>query len=229
MVRLLISIAIRLAASAVGLLVADLVLDDLSVEWQAFVIAVAIFTLVEAIAEPAILKMAITNAPALRGSVALIATFVGLLVTDIVSDGFDISGVWTWVAATVIVWLGALLAALLLPVIFVKKAVENNNRRPVTESDARRGVRDQQLRRRSPALSTSSSDPLQGWCVRFVHDEPMNEHPMPSRRSGVPSYFLGRPNSVYLRRYASSVDHMSSVDRVFFIARRSENALGPAS
>jgi hypothetical protein len=59
---------------------------------------------------------------------ALIATFVGLVVTDVVSDGLSISGAWTWVLATIIVWLGALLAGLLLPVIFVKRRVQDDRR-----------------------------------------------------------------------------------------------------
>ena len=120
MIRLLISALIRLGASAVGLLVADLLLDDLSVEWEAFIIAVAIFTVVQVIVEPLIMKMALSTAPALRGSAALISTLVGLIVTDLVSDGLDISGFGTWVLATVIVWAGCLIAALTLPLIFLK-------------------------------------------------------------------------------------------------------------
>jgi putative membrane protein len=43
-------------------------------------------------------------------------------VTDAVSDGLDISGLLTWVLATVIVWAAALLAGFILPAIFVKRA-----------------------------------------------------------------------------------------------------------
>jgi putative membrane protein len=124
MIRLLISAAIRLGANAVGLLVADLVLDDMSVEWQSFIVAVALFTVVEVIIEPLIIRMALQSAPALRGGVALIATLIGLIVTDLVFDGFSISGAWTWVAATVIVWLGGLIAALILPLIFLRNRAD---------------------------------------------------------------------------------------------------------
>jgi hypothetical protein len=126
---LLVSAALHLAANAVALLVADLVLDDLSIPAASFILAVLIFTVVEVIAEPLILKMALTNAPALRGSVALITTFVGLLVTDLLSDGMSIAGAWTWVVATIIVWLGGLIASLLLPVIFVKRRVGDGGSR----------------------------------------------------------------------------------------------------
>jgi putative membrane protein len=124
MIRWLISLAIHLGANAVGLLVADLVLDDMSVEWESFIVAVAIFTLVEVILEPLFQRMALTTAPALRGSVALLTTVVGLIITDVIFDGFSISGFWTWVAATVIVWLGALIAALILPLIFLRNRAE---------------------------------------------------------------------------------------------------------
>jgi hypothetical protein len=64
----------------------------------------------------------------LLGGVALIATFVSLLITDLISDGFDIEGVGTWIAATVIVWLAALLAALILPFLGLKRFLENDRR-----------------------------------------------------------------------------------------------------
>ena len=92
-----------------------------SIEWSAFIMAVAIFTLVEVLAEPLLTKIALGSVPALRGSVALIATFVGLLVTDLVSDGLNIVGATTWILATIIVWLGGLLAGIILPMIFLEE------------------------------------------------------------------------------------------------------------
>ena len=46
MIRMLISTALALGANFVGLLIADLVLDDLSIQWEAYIFAVAFFTLV---------------------------------------------------------------------------------------------------------------------------------------------------------------------------------------
>jgi putative membrane protein len=126
MVRLLISAALHLAANAVGLVVASLFLDDMSISGAAFVIAVLIFTVVEVLAEPLLQKIAFKNVHALGGSVALVTTFIGLLITDIVSDGLTISGAWTWVLATIIVWLATLIAAIILPALFLKKAVADN-------------------------------------------------------------------------------------------------------
>jgi putative membrane protein len=125
-VRFLVAAAIQLVANAVGLLVANAVLDDVSVDGAAFVIAVAIFTGVEVLAQPLLTQIAIKHAGALVGSTSLIATLIGLVVTAIVSDGLQIDGALTWVLATVIVWAASLLAGLLLPVLFVKRAVADD-------------------------------------------------------------------------------------------------------
>lgn len=126
MVRLLASLMLNLLANAVGLIVASLILSGFSISGIAFVIAVGIFTIVEVIADPLITKIALTRVPALRGGVALITTFVGLLITSLVSDGIHISGVSTWVLATLIVWLFALIATLILPLIIFKKALNKS-------------------------------------------------------------------------------------------------------
>lgn len=124
MVRALLSALIHLVANVIGLLVAAAVLDDMSVSGGAFVIAVLIFTGVEVIVGPLIRQIAVRNAHALLGSTALVITFVGLVVTALISDGLDIDGLTTWVLATIIVWLAALIASVVLPFIFLKEAVD---------------------------------------------------------------------------------------------------------
>ncbi len=122
MVRLLVSGAIYLAANAAGLLVANAVLDDMSIDGSAFVTAVLIFTAVEVVARPLFTQIAIKHVGGLMGGTALIATLVGLIVTAWVSDGITIDGALTWALATVIVWAAALIAGLVLPVLLVKRA-----------------------------------------------------------------------------------------------------------
>jgi uncharacterized membrane protein YvlD (DUF360 family) len=56
----------------------------------------------------------------------LISTFVALLITDLLSDGLEISGAGTWIAATVIVWLASLLAVFILPYLGLKKYLEDH-------------------------------------------------------------------------------------------------------
>jgi hypothetical protein len=126
MVRLLVSLVLALLANTVGIFVASILLSGFSISGVAFVIAVAIFTLVEVIADPLITKIALTNVPALRGGVALVTTFVGLLITSIVSSGISISGLSTWVLAPLIVWLFALIATLVIPLFLFKKTLKKS-------------------------------------------------------------------------------------------------------
>ena len=129
MIRLLISAVLYLVANAIGLLVANALLDDVSIEAAAFVIAVVIFTAVEVVIQPLVTQIAMRHSRALLGSSALIATLIGLVVTTLVTDGMSIDGAVTWVLATVTVWAAALVAGLILPAIFVKTAVTNARQR----------------------------------------------------------------------------------------------------
>jgi putative membrane protein len=126
MIRLLVSFVIQLAANALGFIVAASILDKFEVSTTGFVVAVLIFTVVYAIAQPFFTQMALSKMTALRGATALVATLVGLIVTDLLLDSsdFSISGGATWLEATVIVWIVSLLGVLILPAIFVKKKVE---------------------------------------------------------------------------------------------------------
>jgi uncharacterized membrane protein YvlD (DUF360 family) len=57
--------------------------------------------------------------------VSLIATLVSLIITSAISDGLSISGIGTWIAASVIVWAASLLAAFILPFLGLKKYMED--------------------------------------------------------------------------------------------------------
>jgi putative membrane protein len=125
-VRLLARAVLYLIANSIGLLIAASVLDDMTLDGGAFVIAVLIFSAIEILTEPLLRQIAVTSAPVLLGSVALIATFIGLVLTTVISDGLSIDGAWTWVLATIIVWLATLLAGILLPLILFKKVLAEN-------------------------------------------------------------------------------------------------------
>jgi uncharacterized membrane protein YvlD (DUF360 family) len=126
MIRLVVRTAILLGANAVGLIVAAAVLDGMELDVTAFIVAVVIFTVALALMTPflaSVLRRNRSSASAL-GGVALIATLVSLIITDLLSDGLSIDGVGTWIAATVIVWIASLLAAFLLPYLGLKKYLE---------------------------------------------------------------------------------------------------------
>jgi putative membrane protein len=120
-VRLLIRIAIAVLANAIGLIVAALVLDDMSLNASGFLLAVAVFTAVELIALPALQKAAIRHSEALAGGSALASVLIALLVTSWLTDGLSISGAMTWLLATVIVWAIVLAAGVILPVTIFRR------------------------------------------------------------------------------------------------------------
>ncbi len=124
MVRALISAALALAGNAIGLIVAAAALDGMEISGAAFVLAVVIFTAVDIVIQPFLTQMAMRSVAALRGATALAATLMSLIVTSLLSDGLQISGLDTWFWATLIVWLASVLAGVLLPLIFLKNAVE---------------------------------------------------------------------------------------------------------
>ncbi|MBZ5740250.1 phage holin family protein [Nocardioides mangrovi] len=124
MIRMLINVGLTLLANALGLIVAAWALDDMTLTFGALIIAVVIFTVVYALAQPFLTQMAISRAPRLRGGVALVATLVALIITSLLTDNLSISGGLTWVEASVIVWLVSLIGAWLLPILIVKEKVQ---------------------------------------------------------------------------------------------------------
>lgn len=115
MKRFLISTAAHLVGNAIGLLLASFLLAGFSIAPLALLIVVVVFTAVEVIAAPILKKLSENNLPSLMGGIALVTTFVGLIVTDLFVDGFTIGGISNLLAATLLVWLGALIAGVLLP------------------------------------------------------------------------------------------------------------------
>ncbi len=124
MIRLLTRLALAVAGNAIGLWLAALLLDDMDIDGVSFVVAVLIFTVLFAVLEPLIQKQALKNVEALQGSSALITTLVALILTDLTSDGLSVSGVGTWILATVIVWLGTIVAGVLLARFVLKQAAD---------------------------------------------------------------------------------------------------------
>ncbi|MFA9431868.1 phage holin family protein [Egicoccus sp. AB-alg2] len=124
MVRLLVSAAVRVAANALGLLVAAWLLEGVTVSGAAFAVAVVVFTLAQVIVAPMLQNLAERNVAALTGGTALIATLLALIVTSLVSDGLRVDGLSNWLLATLVVWLVSVAAGLVLPLVFVKNRIE---------------------------------------------------------------------------------------------------------
>jgi hypothetical protein len=123
-IRLLVRSVIALVSNAVGLIVAAVVLDGMTLDVTGFLVAVVVFTIVFAFLQPFLLSVLRRSPAPVLGGVALIATLASLIITVILTDGLSIDGVGTWIAATVIVWLGSVLAAFILPYLGLKKYLE---------------------------------------------------------------------------------------------------------
>jgi uncharacterized membrane protein YvlD (DUF360 family) len=125
-IRFLVRTVVVLIGNAVGLIVASLVFDDFEIDVTGFIVSLIIFTIVVALMTPFLESTLRRNrsTSAALGGVALISTFIALLVTDVFSDGLEISGLGTWIGATVVVWLAALLAVFILPFLGLKKYLD---------------------------------------------------------------------------------------------------------
>ena len=127
MIRLIVRTFVSLVGNAFGLIVAAAILDDMTLDVSGFVVAVIVFTIAFALLQPFLVVQARTLFPAAIGGIALVATFVSLVITVAISDGISISGVVTWIAATFIVWLAALLAMFILPFFGLKKYLDERH------------------------------------------------------------------------------------------------------
>lgn len=125
MIRFLIRVGIALLGAAIGFIVAAAVLDDMTLDGAAFVIAIAIFVVLTAVLEPLIEKIGDENVAIVGTFSSLITTFLALLITELVSDGLNITGAATWVIATLIVWAATALATWILLRMFIKNVREN--------------------------------------------------------------------------------------------------------
>jgi len=127
MIMFLLRALIFLASAALGLIVADLLLEGLVIDWAdwwGFVVCVAIFAILQSVLAPWIARMAKRYAPALLGGIGIVSTLIALLIVVLLPiGGVRITDVVSWILAPVIVWVVTALATVLLPMIFIKKKV----------------------------------------------------------------------------------------------------------
>ncbi|WP_027245739.1 phage holin family protein [Leisingera daeponensis] len=124
MVRLILAAVAYLIANAIGLLLAAALLSGFQIDPLSFVIVALSFSVIMAVLSPLVIKMSLKRLPQLLGGVALVTVFIGLFVTDLLLDGMVIGGVANWLAATLLVWLGSLIAEILIPIYLFKQLAE---------------------------------------------------------------------------------------------------------
>lgn len=123
MLRFLAQTALTLLANAAGMLIASLLLPGFHVTVGGFIFSVLFFTGLEILLEPFVLSMALKYMPALRGGIALVTTFVGLLLTNIFTSGIRIDDLGTWLLAPMVIWLSVVVAGIVLPLFLFKKVL----------------------------------------------------------------------------------------------------------
>ncbi|PZU37070.1 MAG: hypothetical protein DI573_12350 [Microbacterium sp.] len=138
MIMFLFRTLVFVLSAALGLVAADLLLPGFQIvwaDWWGFVIAVVIFAILQSVLAPWIATMARRYAPALLGGIGIVSTLVALLVVVLLPiGGLRITDALSWVLAPVIVWLVTALATVLLPLIFLKRRVDE--RKDARRADA---------------------------------------------------------------------------------------------
>lgn len=138
MVIFLIRLAIFLGSSALGLWVTSLVLDGFDLSVSGFLAAVVVFTVVQSVLAPFIASIAKRYASAFLGGVGLVSTFIALLVATAFTGGLEITGgAGTWIAAVVLVWLVTAIATWLLPFVFLRRRLQEQQAEQLRRADRR--------------------------------------------------------------------------------------------
>lgn len=124
MIRLLARLVLNLLSNAIGLAAAAVLLSGFGINLQSFIMAVFIFTASTALLGPFITSVALKNANYLMGGIALITTFVGLVITNATTNGLTIDGPSTWIIGTLVIWIFSVIGSVILPIFLFKKTLQ---------------------------------------------------------------------------------------------------------
>jgi uncharacterized membrane protein YvlD (DUF360 family) len=122
----LIRIGLTLLGNALGLWLVSLLVDGVALSGSALVLAVLIFSVLVLVIQPIVGRLAEKYADSVRGLSSLVTTFIALVLTSLLSDGFDVDGVGTWIVATLLVWVITLAAGVLLPRFLLDRDTDNS-------------------------------------------------------------------------------------------------------
>ena len=103
---MLMRLAWVLIANAIALGVTAWLLDGVVVDdWVALLLAAIVFGIVNFIVKPIVTILGLPLIVITLGIALFFINMLMLFLTDIVLSGFDIEGFWTFVGATILVWL----------------------------------------------------------------------------------------------------------------------------
>lgn len=106
MPRFIIGWFLGLVGTAIGLVVASLILGD---QFQingvvGFLVSLVVFAILSAFFTWLVFKFLVRNAGSIVALTGLVSTFLALFVTSLFTPGLDING-WGWLWGTLIVWI----------------------------------------------------------------------------------------------------------------------------
>jgi len=105
-VRFLIRLAVAWAVNVVALWVAVRLFDHVtSSGWRALIVAGLVFGIVNALVRPVLIVLSLPLVLVTLGFFLFFINMAMLALTDWAVGGFDIEGFWTYVGATIVVWL----------------------------------------------------------------------------------------------------------------------------
>ncbi|MDP3968850.1 MAG: hypothetical protein Q8Q02_11265 [Nocardioides sp.] len=105
MPRFLIGWLLGLGGATAGLVVSALLFEGFDLHADGLVGALVIFGVLTAVLPYFILKALLRRAGSVIALSGLLATFLALLVTDLVSSGLTVRGLETWFGSTLLIWL----------------------------------------------------------------------------------------------------------------------------
>ena len=113
-----------IVSAALGLILADLLLDGFHIDWSdwwGFVLAVLIFALIQSVLAPLVSRLTRRHAPALLGGIGILSTFVSIVIVVLIPGaGIGISQPLAWIVAPLIVWIVTAVATWLVPPLFIR-------------------------------------------------------------------------------------------------------------
>ncbi|MFZ1164133.1 hypothetical protein [Mycobacterium sp.] len=122
--QILLRAVLLLGSWAIGLLVAAWVVPGVSLSVSGFVVAVVVFSVGQAVLSLLCLKLPHGYASLLLGGTALLLTVFALSLATAVKHGLTISGMASWVATTLVVWLVTTIGAVSLPELLGRQGAE---------------------------------------------------------------------------------------------------------
>jgi putative membrane protein len=105
-VALLARLAVAWAVNVAALWVADELFERVtSSGWRALIVAGLVFGVVNTIVKPVLVVLSLPVVLITLGLFLFVLNMAMLALTDWIVSGFDIEGFWTYVGATIVVWL----------------------------------------------------------------------------------------------------------------------------